>query len=139
MAYILQSDIKGMIPEALLTQALDDNGDGQADIGVWDCIALDVQKAIDGPLAAAYAVPFATPLPDILQEAAKVFACELLYQRRGYAANVNPWTKRADECRAQLKAIADGSPLPGLTRTAPAPILISEDAKTTTTSGRILA
>jgi phage gp36-like protein len=142
MSYIIQSDLKGKIPEAFLVQALDDNGDGQEDIGIWDTIASDIQKAIDGVLGAVYTVPFAVPLPDIVLEAAKVYACEALYRRRGFVDINNPWAKQASDMRARLKEIVESNnadAIPGLTRTAPAPILISEPAKTTVTSGRILA
>jgi phage gp36-like protein len=140
MSYIAQSDIEGLIPAEFLVQALDDNGDGQPDAGVWDKVALIVQEAIDGAVGAVYRVPFAAPLPSIIQACARALACDTLYKRRGIADALNPWAKPAADARAALKRLADGDDfLPGLTRTSPAPVLISEPAKTTSASGRLMS
>jgi phage gp36-like protein len=140
MSYLLQSDLKGLIPPEFMNQALDDNADGLPDTAVWDEVTKSVQEAIDGPLGAVYSVPFAAPLPSIILAIAKTLACAALYKRRGYADAVNPWAKDAAEARATIKRLAEGDDvIPDLARTVPAPVLISEPARTTTTSGRILA
>lgn len=122
-----------------MTQALDDNGDGQEDAGVFDAIALGVQEDIDGPLGSVYRVPFAVPLPSIIHSIAKVLTCEALFKRRQVPDNLNPWVKPASDARATIKRLVVGDEfLPGLTKTSPAPALISEPAKTTSTSGRLM-
>jgi phage gp36-like protein len=108
MSYILQSALKGKVPNDLLLQALDDNADGVEDDGVWDSIAADVDRAIDGRLEGRYTVPLAAPLPAVVAEAAIVFAAEAVYMRRGLAGDQNPWTKQADAFRKRLEAIGAG-------------------------------
>lgn len=108
MSYILQTALKGKVPDDLLLQALDDNADGMADDGIWDTIAADVDRAIDGRLEGRYAVPLAAPLPAVVIEAATVFAAEAVYMRRGLAGDQNPWIKQADAFRKRLEAIGAG-------------------------------
>ena len=108
MPYILQSALKGKVPDDLLLQALDDNADGVADDGVWDAISGDVDRAIDGRLEGRYSVPLAAPLPAVVTEAATVIACEAVYMRRGLSGDNNPWTKQADAFRKRLEAIGAG-------------------------------
>ena len=108
MSYILQTALKGKVPDDLLLQALDDNADGVADDGIWDTIAADVDRAIDGRLEGRYAVPLAAPLPAVVIEAATVFAAEAVYMRRGLAGDQNPWIKQADAFRKRLEAIGSG-------------------------------
>jgi phage gp36-like protein len=108
MPYILQTALKGKVPDDLLLQALDDNGDGVADEGVWDAISADVDRASDGRLEGRYTVPLAAPHPAVVAEAAIVFAAEGVYMRRGLAGDQNPWTKQADTFRKRLEAIGAG-------------------------------
>lgn len=108
MAYILQSALKGKVPDDLLLQALDDDADGVADDGVWESIAEDVDQAINGRLEGRYAVPLAEPLPSVVLESATVFAAEAIYLRRGLSGDQNPWTKQADTFRKRLEDIGSG-------------------------------
>lgn len=138
MAYVIQSDLKGLIPDDFVIQALDDNGDGQPDPDVWAAVALAVQETIDDALGSAYRTPFASPAPIVVRESARILVCDLLYRRRGVADAANPWVKPVESVRARLRAIAQGGSIPGLARTLPQPALISEPARTTTKSGRML-
>jgi phage gp36-like protein len=108
MAYILQTSLKGKVPDDLLLQALDDDGDGMADVGVWESISCDVDRAIDGRLEGRYAVPLAEPLPSVVAEAATVFAAEAVYLRRSLSGDQNPWTKQAETFRKRLEDIGAG-------------------------------
>jgi phage gp36-like protein len=92
MAYVQLSDISGSIPADFLTQALDDNGDGQADPGVFDQVATDVGTDIDAYVGLRYQLPLGTPYPPVISSAAKVLACERLYKRRGTTDDKNPWS-----------------------------------------------
>lgn len=133
--YVTMSEMNGLIPTAFLVQALDDDQDGNADATAWAAVLGQVHKQIDGPLGTRFKVPFTNPLPPIVSEAAPIFAAELLYNRRGFADDKNPWTKQASELRKKLDAIAQGAlPLtPEIKRTAPAAGIVSETAKTAST------
>jgi phage gp36-like protein len=136
--YVLQSEIEARLPADFLREALDDNNDGEADAGVWDKVAAAVAAEIDGILGQRFQVPFAT-VPAVVKAAANVLALEMLYARRGTAADANPWTKQASDHRAKLNAIADGEqPLqPGTSRPAPSVSAITEAAKTTSSHGHL--
>lgn len=134
--YVTMTDITGMIPGQFLAEGLDDDGDGQADAAVWTQVAADVKSAIDGILGARFAVPFENPLPAVVTRAAKVLAAEQIYTRRGRTDAsgklVNPFTKQADDIRAQLAAIAAGdAPLaPSVERQQPSVSVIGSPSKT---------
>lgn len=136
--YVLLGDLDGMIPGQFVIEALDDDGDGAADPGVWSAVARDVGQAIDGALGGRFAVPFGNPIPPVVVNAAKVFACEQLYIRRGKLDDKNPFTPRANAIRKQLAAIASGEePLtPTIERAKPSVSVVSEPARTTSASGR---
>jgi phage gp36-like protein len=139
MAYITQSDIASLITQDDLVRAIDDNSDGQPDPGVWDSLELAARETIDGALCAVYRTPFAAPPPSIIAAIAKVLVCDMLFRRRGVPDASNPWAKHAAEARLTLRRLATGEDtINGVTRSAPAPILISEPARTFSESGRIL-
>lgn len=87
------------MPEQFTAQLLDDHQVGAADPSVWAEIVLAVEGEIDGKLAQRFALPLAEPTPKLIVDAAFVLAAELLYQRRGYYDEQNPWTKRANTIR----------------------------------------
>lgn len=134
MPYVIQSDLDGKIPAQLLLQALDDNGDGLADDGVWDKIVVDVESAINSRLEGNYTIPLAEPIPAIISEAAKVLAAEAVYLRRGLAGDQNPWVKQADAMRKRLEEIGSGDkPLkPDTAPQGPSGIVITETSRLTT-------
>jgi len=140
MSYILQTALKGKVPDDLLLQALDDNADGVADDGIWDTIAADVDRAIDGRLEGRYTVPLAAPLPAVVVEAATVFAAEAVYMRRGLAGDQNPWIKQADAFRKRLESIGSGE-MPLNNTVVPAKsggAVISEPSRTYNESGTMM-
>lgn len=107
--YSTRADLHAIIPPQFITQALDDNGDGVEDEGLYDEVATAADVAIDGYLSGRYTPPYADPVPALVRESAKVFVAESLYQRRGYAADANPYTARAGHLRKQLEAIGNGN------------------------------
>lgn len=137
-AYVLMSEMNGLIPTAFLVQALDDDADGSADATAWDAVVAQVHKQIDGPLGVRFTVPLSNPLPPIVAEAAPIFAAELLYNRRGLADDKNPWTTQATALRKKLDAIAKGElPLtPEIKRAAPSAGIVSGPSKATGTRSR---
>lgn len=107
MAYTTQAKIESKIPPPHLNDALDDDRDGTADSGVIDTIIEVASTAVDALLAARYEVPFTTP-PAMVQEAALIFACEAIYDRR-QILDKNPYTARADDWRELLGKIGGGA------------------------------
>jgi hypothetical protein len=109
MPYVLLSDLPADIPPDFLTQALDDDGDGVQDPGLWDLIAQQVSDAIDGDIGVRYAVPLVPNLgrypltngfPPVIVNAGRTLAAEKLYGRRGTADQRNPWASRANAVRS---------------------------------------
>lgn len=107
MAYTSQSAISAKIPLQHLNDACDDDGDGSADSGVLDSIVAGAGNAVDAYLAGLYPVPFLTTIPAVCSEAALVFACETVYDRR-QILDKNPYKERADFWRDRLEKIGKG-------------------------------
>jgi hypothetical protein len=138
MAYVELTDLHGLIAPQYLTEALDDNQDAVVDMGLWEKIAAQVGESIDGLLGQRLPVPFTYPYPPLVTTAARVFAVEMLYARRGQAEKC-PVKDEAERLRKKLAAIGSGDEAltPDLqSKVAPA-VIISEDAKTTSKKGRL--
>ena len=127
MAYTTQSEIETKIPATHLVDALDDDGDGTADSGVLTSVIESAGNAVDAYLAGLFTVPFVT-VPAPCREAAFVFACETIYDRR-QIFDKNPFRDRADFWRKRLEAIGKGEiPLDASQEKAYAPgAAITED------------
>ncbi len=108
MTYVSIDNLKPSIPERLLIQALDDDGDGAVDEPVWEGLADAASRAVDAPLSQSYRVPFAAPLPALVSEAARIFALEMIWQRRGAFGEANPVGTQADEMRRRLSRVGVG-------------------------------
>lgn len=111
--YVTMTAITGMIPGKYLIEALDEDGDGQADPAAWSRVAARVKAAIDDMLEKRFDVPFENPLPALVVQSAKILALEKLYalcKRTGADGTpYNPAATTADMVRAQLKAVAAGA------------------------------
>jgi phage gp36-like protein len=107
MAYTTRDKIEAVIPGPLLIEALDDDRDGQEDDGAFDALVATASMAVDGYLAGRYTVPFPDPAPSIVQLAAFIFVCEIVYDRRELNGDKNPFGKRASDMRDLLKKIAN--------------------------------
>lgn len=108
MAYVTQADLSNLIPAEFIVEALDDDGDGTADAGAWDGVAEEAGQEIDSYLEQRYALPLSEPYPARVIQAAKIFACEILYKRRGIHGDKNPFSARAERHRKALANIASG-------------------------------
>ena len=134
--YCTRADLEAVIPPQFITQALDDNGDGTEDEGLFDTICDAIDATIDGYLSGRFATPFSAPVPPLVRDAARVFVSESLYQRRGYASDANPYTARANQLRKQLENIGNGNgslggvPTTGTTGRPPISI-VTEPSRTT--------
>lgn len=136
MAYLEESDLAAHIPPNFLTEALDDDNDGEADAGLLDLIIEEASLAVDAYLAGRYETPFTDPVPAIAGRAARVFTLESLYLRRGYNGEENPWTSEADKLRERLEKIGEGdAPLEaGTTKKTGSVVFVTEKAKSSSSS-----
>ncbi|MBU4460298.1 MAG: DUF1320 domain-containing protein, partial [Verrucomicrobia bacterium] len=78
MPYVTKADLEGLIPPQFITEALDDDGDGVEDAGLWDKVAAQAGEAVDALLGQRFEVPFAAPVPPLVSQAAKIFAASAL-------------------------------------------------------------
>lgn len=140
MAYCSYNDIAALIPPDFLVQALDDNGDGAADDGLFDTIEGLAEDDINAFLGVRYALPLDQPYPPVVVSAARALTCEKLYDRRGIGPDKNPWTAKANAARAVLKAISLGeTPLaPDLNRADPSASIVTEPMITASHRGRTM-
>lgn len=103
------SDLVGMLPLERIVEALDDDRDGEADAAAWADVLERVGERLDdifgSGTTAAEGVSTAY--------AQKVFACELLFGRRGFSGDTqNPWTAQANAIEKRLRAHATGAERP---------------------------
>lgn len=131
MSYLVRADVEAKIPPTQIVEALDDDNDQVEDVGLWEKIATAIDNDIDGSLSQRYTLPLPTP-PAYLRAGACALACEILYQRRGVAADMNPFTSAAGKFRSKLDAIASGKEplLIGAPQAKPPISIISEPAGT---------
>ena len=106
MPYVTQTQIQTAIPPQHLTDALDDDRDGVADADQLDAVIAQSSQAVDGLLSGLFTVPFDDPAPAPVAQAAFIFACELIYARRG--VEKNPFTAQANQWRDRLEKIGAG-------------------------------
>lgn len=139
MPYVQQADVSVDIPPSFIVEALDDDGDGVADVGLWDQVAAAASTAVDSRLGQRYATPFLQNVPAIVTEAARIFASEMLYNRRGVPKDKNPFAGPANEMRSKLDLIGEGKePLtPQIQRQAPSASAITERSRTFSRTGAL--
>jgi hypothetical protein len=147
MPYVVQSDLSADIPPQFLLQALDDDGDGVQDAGLWDLISQQVSDAIDAHVGVRYRVPLVpdevkypatSGYPPIIVNAARVLAAEKIYGRR-VGDEKNPWVGRANAVREQLSLISKGKlPLdPDDQRADPSASIITDRLQTQPCGSRL--
>jgi hypothetical protein len=107
MPYVTQAQIQTAIPAPHLNDALDDDRDGLADAGLLDLVIAKASQAVDAALSGIFDVPFTDPAPAAVAEAAFIFSCELVYDRRQIVEK-NPFKDRADDWRGRLEKIGKG-------------------------------
>jgi phage gp36-like protein len=105
VAYVAKENLYGELPEAVVTDALDDDRDGDADDAVAALVCDGASQAVDSYLQVRYAVPLDDP-PALVLRAAKVFALETLYHRR--ELKDFPLAAEAKSLRERLQLIAEG-------------------------------
>ena len=108
MPYITQAQIEAIVPPPVLTDALDDDQDGQRDPGMLDQIIANASNACDALICSRYAVPFATP-PASLSRAALCLAVAMIYGRREVPdEKLPPEAKEAKQWRDYLRQAGMG-------------------------------
>ena len=102
---LIEDEIGGY---ARLAEALDDDGSGEKKeiCGKLERILQRASAAVDAFLAGRYVVPL-SPVPALAAEAAVIFTCEIIYNRKRQSTEEkNPYTPRANDMRERLKRIA---------------------------------
>ena len=97
-------ELKGFMPLAQIVEALDDNGDGTADADAWT----EVLKAADERVGDAFGGAVPDELADSVGYARKVFCVEILFTRRGFSGDRNPFSSRAKDQESRLRKLASG-------------------------------
>lgn len=112
MAYSVEADVRNAVGGAnTLKQLLDRNADGTADTGVLDEAIIEADALIDSYASKRFAVPFATPSPQIVKLSARL-AGYYLRRGRGVLTQQDLVAHESDE--KWLRALADGDVLPGV-------------------------
>lgn len=106
MIYTSQSLINGYISAQNLINLTDDNGTGSLDFSVLNAAMTTASNVVDGMLSATYQVPFTGTFPTLVVQAATIFTCEALFDRRLVPGENNIFRSRADGFRKQLEQIA---------------------------------
>jgi len=106
MAYLVENDLLADLPSSFLQQALNDGPDGPISFTV---LAERASEKVDAILVQRVSVPVGSDEDGFLiaKEAARVFALETCYRRRGYFGDQNPWTDAAKAQEKKLTAIIE--------------------------------
>jgi phage gp36-like protein len=105
--YVTRAQITGKIPESILNDALDDDGDGVEDEGALDNVIALASAEVEGYLSGLFPVPFPEPAPPKVCSAAFAFTCETIYQRRNVPEDKNPFSKLALWWREHLQKVGN--------------------------------
>lgn len=106
MQYVTRQQVTALVPPMILNDALDDDGDGVEDPGLFDSIVCTQSLIVDGFLSGLFPTPFANP-PAKAQAAALSFVLENLYSRRAVAGAQNPFAKEANWWREHLQKVGN--------------------------------
>lgn len=131
-SYFTRAALETEIPPDFIIEALDDDNDTNEDAGLWELVVDEACGAVDAYLSRRFTTPLTGSIPRIVTEAAKIFAGEILYNRRGVRGSENPFTRRAESMRDLLEKIASGEVGlgPGQSNARPPISIISERAGT---------
>ncbi len=102
------TDLKGEIPLAMIVEALDDNGDGQADADAWADVLAGADERIADCFGGSVPERHAAAVP----HARKMFCCEIIYRRRGFTGERNPFERQAGAAEKRLRALSAGVDAP---------------------------
>lgn len=100
MPYFTRSEIVAKLPADHLLEALDDDGDGVEDPGLFDQLVASAECQAHALLVNRYDTPLPPEMDEhkAVAEAVKTFLLEELYKRRGWFEDStprNPWSAQA--------------------------------------------
>ena len=105
MTNLTIDDLVGDMPERMIVEALDDDGDGFADDSAFNAALKSANARAEaifgGEVPARYA--------RTADYAVRVFLLDLIHRRHGDADEKNPWARLADQEEARLKGLANGT------------------------------
>lgn len=110
MPYVTRDQVQVKVPAPVLLDALDDDGDGKEDDGLFDSLVATASQEVDGYLAGLFTVPFLDPAPPKVCQAALAFVLESIYGRRnvsGEERNPNPYKSQAKFWRDHLQKVGN--------------------------------
>lgn len=128
MAYFTLTELKALVPDGWVTDALDDDANGSGE-QFAEVLAV-AEKEVNGILGLRYDVPL-SPVPDAVSTIALYIAAEIVYGRRGMADRY-PYKDATGIHRRTLRDIGAGTlPLsPTKDRKDASISIISEASKT---------
>jgi hypothetical protein len=110
MAYVTRAEVEAKIAPSVLRDALDDDGDGFEDAGLFDQVVASASLEVDGYLGGLFTVPFTDPAPAKVRTAALMFVLEDVFGRRslrGEERSANPWKSQATFWREHLQKVGN--------------------------------
>jgi hypothetical protein len=144
--YIEIEDLNGLLPPGSVLQALDDDGDGEADELRFSEVRQAAEDAVNGVLSTSLTVPVASPSNyPFLKHVTRYEAARICYARRGYDVDSGrgfPHFTVWESAWKQLAKIGAGDlplgPSSGDsgTRTNPRGAIITGPARTYSSGGR---
>lgn len=129
MAYIVLADLIADMPQSTIAEALQD-GDNPI---TFEQLATTASEQVDAILVQRVDVPISPSNPGfiIAKQAARIFALETLYGRRGFHDEQNPFTGKAKIQTKKLESIISKETAftPGAKNKRPSASAITEAAK----------
>jgi phage gp36-like protein len=107
-AYCQLSDVQGLIQANDLIALTDDNQTGQLNQTVLNSVITSSSGVIDRYVSNIYTVPFASPYPSAIVNAALIITCYNLYLRRETPTELNKFKKDYEDTISYLRAINKG-------------------------------
>jgi len=146
MSYISRADIIPLVPTGWITQALDDDSDGDEDDDLFDQIRDAAERGVNAVLSLQYKTPIDNP-DDVpfIKQVTSLEAARILYTRRGYDSKGYPHFDAWTAAWTMLGKIGDGrlQLAPGENTNAqiakPRGSVITGPARTHSTSGGFTA
>ena len=108
MGYVVRADIEAEFDDANLLRALDDDGDGTEDPGLFALLASSVDAMVSSHADMISQLGLPSLPATFLRYCARVFTCALLVRRRGSVDEMNPFASPEREIRTRLERIESG-------------------------------
>ena len=108
MGYVVRADIEAEFDDLHLLQALDDDGDGTEDSGLFTSLSATVDALVSSHADMISQLCLPTLPATFLRYCARVFMCALLIRRRGAVDEMNPFATPEKEIRTRLERIESG-------------------------------